>query len=194
MKLRRAVTALCAALCGASVQCEPVAYALDPERSAVHFELLHFGTSTLRGRFGPVAGVVTLDRAVGSGEVNLRLATATVNTGARVFDVRLREPDLLASAAFPDAYFVATRLRFDGTALAEVGGEFTLRGVSRALSLRALRFGCRTDQTTGDGLAGEICGGDFEGFLQRSDFGMSFGLPFVSDRVRLFVTVQGRRR
>ena len=82
MKLRRAVTALCAALCGASVQCEPVAYALDPERSAVHFELLHFGTSTLRGRFGPVAGVVTLDRAVGSGEVNLRLATATVNTAA----------------------------------------------------------------------------------------------------------------
>ena len=105
-----------------------------------------------------------------------------------VFNARLREADLLASTEFPDAYFVATRFRFEGDRLAEVRGEFTLRGVSQPLSLFARRFACRSDEGT------EVCGGDFEGELLRSDFGATFGLPFVADRVRLVVQVEGRRR
>jgi polyisoprenoid-binding protein YceI len=34
----------------AVVLASPVVYALDPDHSVVHFEVLHFGTSTLRGR------------------------------------------------------------------------------------------------------------------------------------------------
>ena len=37
------------------------------------------------------------------------------------------------------------------------------------------------------------CGGDFEAELRRSDFGMSFGLPLVADRVRLLVQVEAIR-
>ncbi|MBS0442054.1 MAG: polyisoprenoid-binding protein, partial [Proteobacteria bacterium] len=36
-------------------------------------------------------------------------------------------------------------------------------------------------------------GGDFEAELRRSDFGMSFGLPLVADRVRLLVQVEAIR-
>jgi polyisoprenoid-binding protein YceI len=154
----------------------------------VHFEVLHFGTSTSRGRFGPVSGVVMLDRAAGRGEVGLRIPTASVDTGLPVFNARLREGDLLASAEFPDAFFVARNFRFEGQILAEVRGEFTLRGVSQPLSLFARRFACRDDEGT------EVCGGDFEGELLRSEFGATFGLPFVADRVRLVVQVEGRRR
>ena len=166
---------------------EPATYVLDPANSWVHFELTHFGTSTLRGRFGPVTGSVTLDAAAGRGEVGIRLATASVSTGLAVFDSRIRQADLLASEAWPEAYFVASHLRFDGGRLAELRGEFTLRGVSQPLTLRALRYACRRD---GDA---EVCGGDFEGEFKRSDFGITFGLPFVGDRVRLQVQVEGRR-
>lgn len=41
---------------------QPVAYRLDPGHSFVTFELLHFDTATLRGRFGPLDGEVQLDR------------------------------------------------------------------------------------------------------------------------------------
>jgi polyisoprenoid-binding protein YceI len=167
---------------------QPAAYVLDPAHSFVHFEVLHFGTSTSRGRFGPIAGVVTLDRNAGRGEVSLRIPTAGVDTGLPVFDARLREADLLASKEFPDAFFVATRFRFEGDRVAEVRGEFTLRGVSQPLSLFARRFACRSDE------GAQVCGGDFEGELLRSDFGATFGLPWVGDRVRLFVQVEGRRR
>ena len=165
----------------------PAVYVLDPEHSFVHFEVTHFGTSTSRGRFGPVSGEVTLDRAQGTGEVGVRITTAGIDTGLAVFNARLRQPDLLASNEFPEAYFVARQFRFDDGRLAEVRGEFTFRGTSQPLSLRARLFACRTDGKS------EVCGGDFEGELKRSDFGATFLLPFVGDRVRLLVQVEGRR-
>ena len=51
----------------------------------------------------------------------------------------------------------------------------------QALELRALRFGCHTHPQ----LQREVCGGDFEGELDRAGFGASFGMPFVANRVRL---------
>ena len=168
---------------------QPVFYELDPQYSFVHFEVLHFGTSTSRGRFGPLQGTVQLDRRSGQGEVSLRVPTASVDTGLAVFNARLRQDDLLDSAAHAEAFFVSRNFRFDGGQPVELRGEFTLRGVSQPLSLRALRFACRT-KAQGQ----EACGGDFEGELLRSDFGITFGLPFIANRVRLVVQVEGVRR
>ena len=64
---------------GAAAQ--PAVYLLDPEHSFVHFEVLHFGTATLRGRFGPLEGVAGLDRAARRGEVSLTIPTRIVSTG-----------------------------------------------------------------------------------------------------------------
>ena len=168
----------------------PATYQLDPNHSFVTFEVLHFGTSTTRGRFGPISGEVTLDRAQRRGEVSLRIPTAQVDTGIPVFNARLRQSDLLASTDHPEAFFVARQFRFEGDAVAEVRGEFTLRGVSQALSLKARRFSCRLESTSND----EICGGDFEGQVLRSDFGATFGLPLIGNRIGLLVQVEGRLR
>ena len=174
----------------------PQTYTLDPAHSWVQFELLHFGTSTIRGRFGPLAGSVTLDAEGGTGELGLRIPTATLSTGVPVFDARIRQPDLLATEAWPEAYFVASRFRFESGQLAEVRGEFTLRGIGQPLSLKALRYACRApapfEADSGPGIT-EICGGDFEAEFLRSDFGATFGLPFVGNRVRLLIQVEGRR-
>jgi len=188
---RRAGTAvLAAALAAGSVHAEPAVYLLDPDHSFVTFEVLHFGTSTIRGRFAGIDGFVELDRDARRGSVSLRLPPADVDTGVPAFDARLRGPDLLAVEIYRWAYFVASRVIFDGAAVAAVHGELTLRGVSRGLELRALRFGCYSHPL----LRREVCGGDFEGELRRSDFGAGFGVPYVADRVRLLVQVEGIRR
>ncbi len=165
----------------------PVTYQLDPDHTFVTFEVLHFGTSTLRGRIGPVTGEVTVDRGAKTGDLRLRIPVATLNTGMRVLDARLKQPDLLAATEYPEAYFVATRFRFDAAGgVKEVRGEFTLRGVGQPLSLVAKSFACRRD----DLLKREVCGGDFTGDLKRHDFGATFGEPFVSDDVHLVVQVE----
>jgi polyisoprenoid-binding protein YceI len=169
---------------------QPAVYLLDPLHSFVHFEVLHFGTSTLRGRLGNIDGHVELDRAAGRGLVSLRIPMAGVDTGMPAFDARLREGDLLATEAYPLAYFVASKFGFDGERVSRVGGELTWRGISQGLELRALQFGCHTHPQ----LQREVCGGDFEAELKRGDFGASFGMPFVANRVRLLVQVEGIRQ
>lgn len=162
-------------------------FELLPEHSFVHFEVLHFGTSTIRGRLGPVAGTVELDRAAGRGRVGVAIEMDGVSTGWPFFDRRLREPDLLATEAHPQAWFVAERFVFEGPRLVELRGELTLRGTSAPLALRAERFACRAGPP-------EVCGGDFVGELDRSRFGADFGLPWVADRVQLRIQAEGRRR
>ena len=88
---------------------------------------------------------------------------------------------------YPAATFVASRFTFDGPRIVGLNGELTLRNTRQGLELRALRFGCHTHPQ----LQREVCGGDFEGELKRGDFGASFGMPFVANRVRLLVQVEG---
>jgi polyisoprenoid-binding protein YceI len=188
----KAILRVCPALLlatGAAVFAEPVVYQLDPEASFVHFEVLHFGTSTLRGRIGPVQGQVTLDRAAGSGELGLTIPMTSVDTGLKPLDSVLRRRDLLNPAEFPEAYFVARNVRFEAGQPAELRGELTFRGVSAPLSLKSLRFACRQPPE----VAREICGGDFEATLLRSEFGASGYVPLVADSVRLRVQVEGQR-
>ncbi|HUG22785.1 YceI family protein [Piscinibacter sp.] len=171
------------------VSAEPVTYRLDPAHTKVHWEVRHFGTSTHRGRFDTVDGSIVIDRATGRGDVSIGIATASVSSGVPALDGVLRGGSFLAAEDHPTAYFVASRLRFDGERLHELRGEFTLRGVSRPLSLTAMNFACRTDER----LKREVCGGDFEAEIRRSDYGSTFGLPFVGDDVRLQIAVEAIR-
>jgi polyisoprenoid-binding protein YceI len=188
--IRSAALGCAVAAATPAARSEPVEYRFDPSHTFVHFEVRHFGTSTIRGRFGPIAGSVMLDRNTGKGELAVTMATTDVSTGVRVFDSRLREADLLASNEFPQASFAADRFVFDGSRLVEVKGTFTLRGVRQPLTLRALRFVCEMREA----LQREVCGGDFEAELERSEFGIVFGLPFVGDRVRLLIQAEGIRQ
>ena len=189
--LRAVLAASCASVGTAPALAQsvsgPITYQLDPAHTFVTFEVLHFGTSTLRGRIGPVPGEVTVDRGARSGDLRLRIPVDTVDTGMRILDARLKQPDLLATTEYPEAYFVATRFQFDAAGgVKEVRGEFTFRGVGEPLSLVARSFACRHDGM----LKKDVCGGDFEADLKRGRFGATFGEPFVSDDVHLLIQVE----
>lgn len=190
--VRRALAGCLAscALAGAA-WAEPVRYRFDPTHTFVSFELLHFNTSTLRGRFGPLDGEAELDRAARKGRVQVVIDTSQVSTGVAVLDARLKEGDMLSVQAHPRAYLVAERVEFDAAGrVTALRGEFTLRGVSLPLTLTALRFNCYTSPL----IQREVCGGDFEGHFSRGAAGITHSLPFVADTVRLLVQVEGIRQ
>ncbi len=171
---------------GAAAQ--SVNYAIDPGHTRVHWEVLHFGTSTSRGRFDDITGNLRLDATTGTGEVSISIATASVNTGVAPLNSVLRG-SYLATAEHPQAYFVASGWRWKPEAPLEVRGELTLRGVSRPVALRAPLLHCYTHPL----LKREVCGADLEAELQRSDFGITDGLPFIADRVRLVIQIEAIR-
>jgi polyisoprenoid-binding protein YceI len=170
---------------------EWVTYRLDPTHSFVYAEVDHFGASTIRIRFGPVQGEVELDRHTDQGRIDIVVATTSASSGVPPFDARLREPDLLAVDQHPQARFVAERFVFERFSPREVRGSLTLRGTTKPLVLRASRFGCYPSPVL---VLREVCGGDFEGELRRSEFGIDFGLPLVRDLVRLKIQVEGIRQ
>ena len=191
MKAWRIAAAIAAGALGAAgAAAEPQGYTLDPTHSFVTFELLHFDTSTIRGRLGPIQGRVLLDRQARTGHLGIEVDTATASTGVPLLDARVRGSEMLDAAAWPKAYFVAKGFTFDDHgAVTAVRGEFTLRGTSQPLTLTALRYRCYPSPLFGR----EVCGGDFEGRIIRSEFGITHSLPFVADAVHLLIQVEAVR-
>ena len=186
-----AAGALLASACAAAqAPAAAPSYQLDAGHTFVHWEVLHMGTSTTRGRFDRVTGAVEFDAARQAVDVSITADTASVSTGLEAFDKVMRGAPLLSVQAHPQAYFTARKGRWEGAELRELNGEITLRGISRPLTLRTLRFKCGLNPLFGR----EVCGGDFEATLKRSDFGMTLALPLVADEVRLLVQVEGVRQ
>jgi polyisoprenoid-binding protein YceI len=191
-----AVTLLVAVLTGAAAPAvvaqpsEPANYSLDAGHTFIHWEVLHNGTSTTRGRFDRAAGAVWFDARAQQIDVSITVDTASVSTGQAPFDAVIRGAQMLASAEHPQAFFTARHARWDGEVPREVQGEITLHGVSQPVTLRALRWRCGMNLL----VRREVCGGDFEAELKRSDFGVTYALPFAADTVRLLIQVEGVRQ
>jgi polyisoprenoid-binding protein YceI len=171
----------------ALARAETVGYRVDPTHAAVFYAISHFGTSTNRGRFNVKAGTVRLDRAARTGEVEVTIDTATPDTGVTALDEHLASKDFFDAAEFPTAKFVAAKVGFDGDKVSEVTGELTLRGQTHPVTLKAIRFNCYINPV----YKREVCGGDFETTIQRSLWGISWGLNYgFPDNVQLAVQVE----
>ena len=186
-----AALALCAVAPAAVAQAAAPAaaaptWALDPTHTFVHWEVVHMGTSTIRGRFSKVTGNVQFDPKAKVLDVSIAIDTASVNSGVPILDALLKGSAMLDTAAHPQAFFVARNASFDGDKPRELRGEFTLRGTSQPLTLRALRWNCGLNPL----FRRTVCGGDFEAEIVRSSFGITHSLPFVADTVRLVVQVE----
>lgn len=180
------VAAVCAAvLTGA--QADGGNYAIDPTHTFVTFEVTHFGTSTNRARFDKKEGVVMFDRAARTGRVEITIDMASVNSGVPAFDGHLRSKDILNVGEFPSAKFVGDKFSFSGDQVTAVAGTLTMMGKTHPVTLKASRFNCYLNPM----LKRQVCGGDFETIIQRSQWGVTYGLPAVApDDVRLVVQVE----
>jgi polyisoprenoid-binding protein YceI len=171
----------------ASAPMAAASYQLDATHTFVHWEVLHMGTSTIRGRLDRSSGKVQFDAQKQQLTLAISIDTASVNSGVPILDKLLRGSAMLDAEGHPQAYFTARSARFEGAAVREVTGEFTLRGTSQPLVLKALRWKCGFNPL----FRREVCGGDFEAELDRSSFGITHSLPLVADKVRLLIQVEG---
>ena len=171
-----------------AAQAQSATYALDPTHTFVTFEVPHYGVTTNRGRFDKKAGTVQLDKAGKSGKVDLTIETGSINTGTAAFDKHVQSKDFFNSAEHPTARFVADKFAFNGDKVAEVTGTLTLLGKTNPVTLKASNFGCYQNPM----LKVEVCGGDFETTIVRSQWGVNWGLNFgFSDNVRLVIQAEG---
>jgi polyisoprenoid-binding protein YceI len=184
MKFQFAVAALALAI---GSQAQGATYAIDPTHTFVTYEVSHFGTSTNRGRFDKKEGTVQFDKAAKTGKVEVVFDLKSVNTGVEMMNKHLQSADFFDSAKFPEAKFVGDKFVFNGDKVSEVVGTLTLRGKSMPVALKATNFNCYANPI----LKREVCGGDFETTIKRSQWGVNYGLEFgIPDDVRLLIQVE----
>ncbi|MBL8657912.1 MAG: YceI family protein [Altererythrobacter sp.] len=166
-------------------------YTVDGAHTLVGWRVNHFGFNDYFGIFGDVAGSLEINPknlAATRLDVTIPVAKVTVaSSGLR--DHLLApgknggKPDFFGAAP-ADARFVSTSVHHTGGNRATIVGDFTLNGITRPVTLAA--------EFTGAGphpMNKRLnIGFQARGHINRSEFGIAYAIPLVSDRVELDIT------
>jgi polyisoprenoid-binding protein YceI len=192
--MKKIVLGALAALLPLAALANPENYTIDPTHSYAYFEVEHLGVSNQRGRFDRTSGKFTLDRVAKSGSVELNIETASVSTGdnvkgsrPRTLDDHLKTADFFNVAEFPRMSFKSTGVKFAGDNPADITGNLTLLGVTKPVTLKVERWVCKDNPMSKK----PMCGGNATATIKRTDWGMKYGVPGISDDVRLWFSVEG---
>ena len=157
------------AACGAA-SAAPVEYAVDPEHTYPSFEADHMGLSIWRGKFNRTSGKVTMDRAAGTGTVDIEIETASIDFGHAKLAENMLAPAQLDAKKYPTITYKGKLQRFVKGAPTELTGELTMHGVTQPVALKINMFKCIPHPF----LKREWCGADAFGVIDRSKFGLDY--------------------
>ena len=187
MKKISLIAALAALGFAAAAHAESATYAIEPSHTFATFEIGHFNTSTNRGRFNKTSGTVTLDKAAKTGSLDVTVDTSSLDTGTAAFTKHISSEEILNVAANPTAHLVASKFVFNGDKVAEIDGQLTLNGKTNPIVLKAQNYNCYQSPM----IKREVCGGDFDATIVRSQYGVSYGLNYgFPDNVHLVIQVE----
>jgi polyisoprenoid-binding protein YceI len=165
-------------------------YSVDSNHTLIEWQVDHFGFSPYFGLFGQPTGTLDLDpKNLAATRVDITIPVSKVVTAAPGLTAHLLrapkdaggKPDFFGPAP-ADARFVSTRVVASGQS-AKLTGNLTLNGVTRPVTLDVSFYGVgkMPEQMGGK----ENLGFEAKGTIKRSDFGLNFAVPLVSDEVRL---------
>lgn len=159
-------------------------YALDSGHGKITWSVDHLGFSRYVGQFINVKAELNLDVA---NPANSTLTATVPLTDVSPDDAGLRghlqTPDFFDTANYPTATFVSRTITVDAAdnTRATVVGDLTLRGVTKPVTM-AVKF-----NQAGTAMGGYKAGFDGTATVKRSEFGITYALPAVSDEVELHI-------
>ena len=131
----------------------------DKDHAFIQFKIAHLGYSWLIGRFNDFEGTFSYDeKNPSAAKVNVTINVASVDTNHAERDKHLRSPDFFDVDKFPQARFVSTSFRELRNGKAVLKGKFTLRGITRDITIDVNHVGHGDDP----------CGGYRRGFEGRT--------------------------
>ena len=158
-------------------------YLVDADHSQVTFSVNHLGFSEYSGQFVQPTGSLSLDAAnPAASRVEVVFPIDKVLTTSPHLDTHLKTPEFFDTAKYPEGRFTSTRVTVNGSSAA-IAGNLTLKGVTRPVVLNARFVGAGINPMSKK----ETVGFKATASINRSDFGIDYGLPVISDRVDLVI-------
>lgn len=188
------------AMCGLSgfAQAQGGVFVIDKDHAEVRFSWNHLGLSRQSGRFKDVIGRLAFDPAQPEkAEVDVTIKAATVMTGIGALDRVLRDTnDYLRVGDHPDISFKSTEVVPTGPKTANVSGDLTLNGVTKPVSLAVVWNFLGEHPLAGiNPIYQGVTAAGFSARTQilRSEWGITRGIPLVSDEIRIAIEVEMHR-
>ena len=164
------------------------AYIIDKAHTNIIWGASHMGFSKSFGTFSEVSGQFTLDEtAPEASTVEITVGMQSVITGIPKFDNHLKSKDFFDTETHPTATFKSTKIELTGEKTAKIHGELTMLGQTHPLALNATLNkigvnGFNKAHTAGFSLTGSI---------DRSVYGMEYGVPGIPATVDLIIEAEG---
>lgn len=166
-------------------------YKTDPGHTLIGWRVSHFGFNDYFGIFGDATGTLTLDpKNPNAATVDITIPVSKVTTASAGLTGHLLragkdggKPDFFGPAP-ADAKFVSTKVEASGTT-AKITGNLTLNGVTKPVVLDTTFSGAGNNPFNKKATVGFHATTS----IKRSDFGVSYAVPMVSDDVALDISV-----
>lgn len=162
-------------------------YAFDPSHTMINWQANHVGFSNPTGKFPLVTGTLVLDeKDPTNSKVDVTIDPTKLATGDAKFDEHLKSKDFFDVTKYTTAKFVSNKVEVTGKDKAKVTGTLTLLGQSKPLTLDVILNKIGENPFSKK----KTVGFSATTMLRRSDFGMSYALPAVSDDIPLHIEAE----
>lgn len=202
MKFRTLATATAlAALAAAPAAAET--FRVDILHSSFVFSANHIGFTDVYGLFRDWGGEITFDpKAPEKTKVKIEVKTESLDTndprmqaqgGVRGRNEHLRSADFFNVKEFPTMVFESTRVEKTGEKTGKLHGNVTLLGVTKPVVFD-VTFNKVAPHPVPAYKGVLTTGFTITGTIKRTDWGMKFGVPAVSDEVKLMIGVEAQEK
>lgn len=160
------------------------AYTVDTAHTQVAWQVNHMGFTMLDGLFGATGGTATFDpknAAATKVSIDFDIAKSLTVTSPQ-FAQHLQSKDFFDVANHPTAKFVSTRVQPMGDHWM-MTGNLTIKGQTKPVQLTVRFMGAGENPMNKKKNVGFTATGS----INRSDFGLGFAAPVVSDKVDLTI-------
>lgn len=167
-------------------------YVIDKKgmHASIQFKVSHLGYSWLWGRFNDFEGTFSYDpKNPSASKVSVTIDPASVDSNHAERDKHLRSDDFLYVEKYPESKFVSTSYKQNEDGSGVLKGDFTLRGVTRPISIDVQFTGAGKDPW-----GGYRAGFEGKTSFTMADFGITKDLGPSSKDVELILVVEGIRQ
>jgi polyisoprenoid-binding protein YceI len=146
-------------------------YEFDRAHSNIGFRIKHMGLAEVPGNFTDYTGIIKYDGAdVTKSSVEFTAKVISINTGVEARDKHLRTADFFEVDKYPEMTFKSTKIEKKGENSFVATGDFTLKGVTKQISLPFTINGFLKDARGGIKM-----GASALTTINRQDYGLTWG-------------------
>jgi len=166
-------------------------FEIDKSHSVIGFSVRHMLVAKVSGRFTEFSGTIMYDaQDLTKSSVNVVIKAASIDTENANRDKHLRSGDFFNTSTDSVITFVSKRIEKSGDGHVAIG-DFTLRGVTKEISVPFTIFG-----TVKDARGNTRLGLEAQTSINRFDYGVKWDAKFdetnlvVSDKVDIQLSIE----